>query len=53
MELLKSKYRAEQDCGQWQKACLENVNDCYKTRHNRPTVKRELLVYHLLLDFVK
>jgi len=39
--------------GQWQKACLENVNDCYKTRHNRPTVKRELLVYHLLLDFVK
>ncbi len=39
--------------GQWQKVRLENVNDCYKTRHNRPTVKRELLVYHLLLDFVK
>jgi len=38
--------------GQWQKASLENVNDCYKTRHNRPTVKRELMVYHLLLDFV-
>ena len=38
--------------GQWQKVSLENVNDCYKTRHNRPTVKRELMVYHLLLDFV-
>ena len=38
---------------QWQKASLENVNDCYKTRHNRSTVKRELLVYHLLLDFVR
>ena len=38
--------------GQWQKANLENVNDCYKTRHNRPMIKRELLVYHLLLDFV-
>ncbi len=39
--------------GQWRKASLENVNDCYKTRHNRPTIKRELLVYHLLLDFVR
>ncbi len=39
--------------GQWQKASLENVNDCYKTRHGRPTIKRELLVYHLLLDFVR
>ena len=39
--------------GQWQKADLENVDDCYKTRHNRPTVKGELLVYHLLLDFVR
>jgi len=39
--------------GQWQKADLENINDCYKTKHNRPTVKGELLVYHLLLDFVR
>ncbi len=39
--------------GQWQKVDLENVNDCYKTRHNRPTIKRKLLVYHLLLDFVR
>jgi len=39
--------------GRWQRADLENINDCYETRHNRPTVKRELLVYHLLLDFVK
>jgi len=39
--------------GQWQKASLENVDDCYKTRHNRPTVKRELLIYHLPLDFVR
>ncbi len=39
--------------GLWQKANLKNVNDCYKTWHNRPTVKRELLVYHLLLDFVR
>ena len=39
--------------GQWQEASLENVNDCYKTRHNRPTGERELLVYHLLLDFVR
>ncbi len=39
--------------GQWQKASLENIDDCYKTRHNRSTVKRELLVYHLLLDFVR
>ena len=39
--------------GQWQRADLENINDCYKTKHNRPTVKGELLVYHLLLDFVR
>jgi len=39
--------------GQWQKTNLENVNDCYKTQHNRPTVGCELLVYHLLLDFVR
>ncbi len=39
--------------GQWQKARFENVNDCYKTRHNRLTVERELLVYHLLLDFTR
>ncbi|MDP8219564.1 MAG: hypothetical protein P9M03_12655 [Candidatus Theseobacter exili] len=41
------------DEGPWQKACLENIDNCYTTRHNRPTVGRKLLVYHLLLDFVK
>ena len=39
--------------GQWQKADLENIDDCYKTQHNRPKIKRELLIYHLLLDFVR
>jgi hypothetical protein len=38
--------------GKWQKANLENVNDCYTTLHNRPTVKRELLIYHLLLNLI-
>ena len=37
---------------QWQNAGFESINHCYKTRHNRPTIKRELLVYHLLLDFI-
>jgi hypothetical protein len=36
--------------GQWQKADIDGIDHCYKTRHNRPTVNRELLVYHLLLD---
>ena len=35
----------------WQKTDFENINDCYKTRHNRLRSKGELLVYHLLLDF--
>jgi len=39
--------------GQWQKIRLKTIDYCYKTRHNRPTVQPELLVYHLLLDFVK
>ena len=34
--------------GHWQKAHFD-VEQCYKTRHNRPTVKHDLLVYHLLL----
>lgn len=39
--------------GQWQKANLGNIDDCYKTRHDRPTVEhKKLLVYHLLLDFI-
>jgi hypothetical protein len=38
---------------QWQKAHFEYVDHCYKTRHNRPRIKRELLVYHLLLAFHK
>ena len=38
---------------QWEKANLDNIDQCYTTRHNRPTVKRELLVYHLLLAFIK
>jgi len=37
----------------WEEAGFINMDHCYKTRHNRPTVKRDLLVYHLLLDFVK
>jgi len=37
--------------GQWQEARVDGIDQCYKTRHNRPTVKRELLVYHLLLTF--
>ena len=39
--------------GQWQKAHFDDVDHCYKTCHNRPTIKRELLVYHLLLAFCK
>jgi hypothetical protein len=39
--------------GQWQKANLDNFHQCYQTRHNRPTVNRELLVYHLLLVFFR
>ncbi|MHC4087784.1 MAG: hypothetical protein ACYSWZ_11730 [Planctomycetota bacterium] len=39
--------------GQWQKAHLDNIEQCYQTRHNRPKIKRELLVYHLLLVFVR
>jgi hypothetical protein len=35
--------------GQWQKAYLDDVDDCYKTLHIRPEIKRELLIYHLLL----
>ncbi|MGB7583093.1 MAG: hypothetical protein WBL85_11680, partial [Sedimentisphaerales bacterium] len=37
--------------GLWQEARVENVNHCYKTKHNRITNNRKLLVYHLLLDF--
>jgi hypothetical protein len=36
----------------WRRAHFD-VDHCYKTRHNRPTVKRELLVYHLLLALHK
>jgi hypothetical protein len=39
--------------GHWQKAHLDNIDQCYKTRHNRPTVKSELLVFHLLLVFIR
>ena len=35
----------------WQKAGFEDINHCYKTRHDRPTVESDLLVFHLLLDF--
>lgn len=38
---------------QWQEACVDGVNQCYRTRHNRSAFKRELLVYHLLLVFCK
>jgi hypothetical protein len=38
---------------QWQKAHFDYVDHCYKTRHNRPRIKRELLIYHLLLAFQK
>jgi hypothetical protein len=37
---------------QWQKADFENIDYCYKTLHNRPSINRELQVFHLLLDFV-
>ena len=37
--------------GGWQKAGFEDINHCYKTRHDRPTIESELLVFHLLLDF--
>lgn len=36
--------------GLWQNAYIENVNHCYKTRHNR-MANNKFLVYHLLLDF--
>jgi len=38
---------------QWQKAHFDYVDHCYKTRHNRPRIKRELLIYHLLRAFQK
>jgi len=38
---------------QWQKAHFDDVDHCYKTRHNRPRIERELLVYHLLLALNK
>jgi len=38
---------------QWQKAHFDDVDHCYKTRHNRPRIERELLVYHLLLTLHK
>lgn len=41
------------ESGKWQKAHFNNVDHCYKTRHNRPRIKRELLVYHLLLALHK
>jgi len=37
--------------GQWREAQLEGIGQCYRTRHDRPALKRKLLVYHLLLDF--
>jgi hypothetical protein len=37
--------------GTWQKVNIENVENCYATRHYRVSPPRELLVYHLLLDF--
>ena len=39
--------------GHWQKAHLDNIDQCYKTLYNRPTVKRELLVFHLMLVFTR
>ncbi len=39
--------------GRWQKANIKTINDCYTTKHNRPSLKREILVYHLLLKFKK
>ncbi len=39
--------------GDWRKSRFENINNCYETKHNRPTVKRIILIYHLLLDFTK
>ena len=39
--------------GQWQKAHFDDVDHCYKTQHNRPRIKRKLLVYHLLLALYK
>ncbi len=39
--------------GQWQKTHFDDVDHCYKTRHDRPRIKRELLVYHLLLALHK
>lgn len=47
----KSKEVSITEDGLWQKACVENINHCYKTRHNRMTNNRKFLVYHLLLDF--
>ncbi len=38
---------------QWQKAHFDDVDHCYKTRHNRSKIKCELLVYHLLLTLHK
>jgi hypothetical protein len=49
--LSKSKEVNIREDGLWQNAYVENVNHCYKTRHNRMTNNRKFLVYHLLLDF--
>ena len=37
---------------QWQKSDFEKIDYCYKTLHDRPSINRELQVYHLLLNFV-
>ena len=37
----------------WQKTYSDYIDNCYKTKHKRPTIKRILMIYHLLLAFQK
>jgi hypothetical protein len=39
--------------GKWQKSRFTNINNCYETKHNRPSLQRTILVYHLLLNFTE
>jgi hypothetical protein len=51
-EILKEKKSIRlAEKSRWQKANVENIDHCYTTSHNRVDKNKELIVYHLLLDF--
>ena len=51
---MKDRKSALQFCsdGEWKEECVvKQLPFCFRTRHKRPTVKREISVYHLMLLF--